>query len=320
MLTEDSDQSGTVALLVGIIVLVFAGICFSLMADKRFKFSSGKADLEAAITDERVRLEALRRQTEIARDEYEEKARRANQPALMDKARQAVSTTGDRIRELRTQLADLTKGVEAEKAAFAEYRVRFRKQIRQAAVGEKLPQLEMAGGKVFQGVTIRRVTADGMEVSHSEGSLRLRPEDLADSWRQRFQWGADDLALAPKPKPVAEKPEEKKTSGRQEPVKQEQAKSGAAEKPNKELGNARRDVSEARRRLERAELDVSRVRAEAEKSNVKTVPGSSESWNERIKRLEDGCDAFRSQYMEARGRLAKVSPDDALLGDASSAK
>ena len=316
MLTEDSDQSGTVGVLVGIIVLVFAGICFSLMADKRFKLSSNKAKLEAAIVDERGRLEALRRQTEIARDEYVEKVRRASQPALLDKARQAVSTTGDRIRELHTQQADLIKEVETEKAAFAEYRTTFRKKVRQAAVGERLEKLEVAGGKVFQNVTIRRVSADGMEVSHSQGSLRLSPEDLPDSWRQRFQWGADDRALAPKPKLAAEK----QASGNQEPVKQEQAKPGSADKPNKELGNLRRDVSEAKRRLERSELEVSRVRKEAENSKVKTVPGSSESWDERIDRLEAGSSVFRGQYMDARGRLAKLSPDDALLEEASPAK
>ena len=316
MLTEDNDQSGTVGLLVGIIVLVFVGIGFSLMVDKRFKFSNGKADMEAAIKDEGGQLEALRRQTEIARDEYEVKIRRANQPALLDKARQEVSSTGDHIRELRTQQVDLKKEVEAEKAAFAEYRASFRKQVRQAAAGEKLETLQVTSGKVYQGVTIRRVHAGGMEVSHSQGSLQLRPEDLPDSWRQRFQWGADEFAAAP-PKP---KTEEKLPPKGQQPVKQDHGKPSQPEKPSKELGNLRRDVSEAKRRLDRAELDVSRVRKEAETSKVKTVPGSSESWDERITRLEAGSEVFRGQYMEARGRLAAVSPDDAVLSETSAAR
>ncbi|HEY1122222.1 MAG TPA: hypothetical protein VGE67_11510 [Haloferula sp.] len=320
MLTEDSDQSGTVGLLVGIIVLVFAGIFFSLMADKQFKFSKSKVDLEAAIKDEGLQVEALRRQTEIARDEYEAKSGRSKQPALMDKARQEIATTNDRIRELRSQQADLTKAVEEEKAAFAEYRANFRKKVRQAAVGERLDKLEVVGGKVFQNVTIRRVSADGMEVSHSQGSLRLRPDDLPETWRQRFQWGADDLALAPKPKPASEKPEEKPASGRQEPVKQELGKPAAAEKPDKQLSNLRRDVSEAKRRLDRSELEVARVRKEAADSTVKMVPGSSETWDQRITRMESGIQAFKGQYMEARGRLAEVSPDDALLDELSTAK
>ena len=35
---NNSDNSGMVGFLVGIIVLVFAGIVFSMMADKRFRF------------------------------------------------------------------------------------------------------------------------------------------------------------------------------------------------------------------------------------------------------------------------------------------
>jgi hypothetical protein len=315
MLTESNDQSGTVGLLVGIIVLVFVGIIFSLMADKRFKFSNGKADMEAAITEGRQQLETARRQTEIARDEYEKKAQLVNQPALLEKARRAVSSSGDRIRELRTQLADLKQEVEAEKSAFAEYRATFRKQVRQAAAGEKLDQLEVVGGKVYQGVTIRRVHAEGMEVSHSQGSLRLGPDDLADSWRERFQWGAEELAGAPKP---AEKPGEKQLPGHQKPVKQDQPKPGPPEKPGKELASLRRDVSEAKRHLDRSELEVSRVRKDAETSKAKSVPGSSETWNERITRLESGSEVFRAQYKEARGRLAAVAPGDAALSEGSS--
>lgn len=318
MLTDPSDQSGTVGLLVGIIVLVFVGVCFSLMADKRFKFSSGKAELEAAITEERHLLEAVRRQVEVSRDAYEQKSKLANQPAQLEKARLAVSSSADRIRELRTQATDLKQAVEAEKSAFAEYRAAFRKQVRQAAAGEKLDQLEVVGGKVYHGVTIRRVHAGGMEVSHSQGSLRLGPDDLADSWRQRFQWGADELAVAPKPKVAAEKPDEKQPAGRQQPVKKDQEKPGPPEKPDKQLSNLRRDVSEAKRRLERAELEVSRLRKDAADSKVKMVPGSSETWNERITRLESGSKVFRAQYKEACGRLAAVAPGDAALSEGSS--
>ena len=37
-------------------------------------------------------------------------------------------------------------------------------------------------------MTIRRVTEAGMEITHADGMASLRPEDLATSWRERFQW------------------------------------------------------------------------------------------------------------------------------------
>jgi hypothetical protein len=54
MIGDSNEQSGTVGFLVGIIVLVFVGIAFSLLVDKRFRFSSGKATLAQTVEDQRA--------------------------------------------------------------------------------------------------------------------------------------------------------------------------------------------------------------------------------------------------------------------------
>jgi hypothetical protein len=185
-----------------------------------------------------------------------------------------------------------------------------------------LAQLEVIGGKVYRDVTIRRVTPAGMEVIHSQGVLLLGPDDLADSWHQRFQWDAEESAAAPNgEKAAAEKVVEKQPQGRPQPEKPEPPLSPekqAKQEADKKLASLRRDVTDAKRRLERAEMEVTRARGDSMSSRGRSVPGSLETWSERIARLESASEAFRSQYVAARGRLATVAPDDVLLRETSS--
>ena len=326
MLSESSDQSGMVGFLVGIIVLVFVGIGFSVVVDKRFKFSSGKAEIEHILTSEKHQLEALRRQAEVARRDFHETSQPLlDQPAELERLKRVTSASAERLQELRGQRETLKDSIEAETSSFADYRTTFRKQARQAAAGEKLAQLEVIGGKVFHDVTIRRVTAAGLEVVHSQGVLLLGPGDLADSWHQRFQWDAEETANAFNGEKTAadrdEKSGEKQPQGRPQPEKPEPRLSPekqAKQEADKKLASLRRDVTDAKRRLERAEMEVTRARGDSMSSRGRSVPGSLETWSERIARLETASEAFRSQYVAARGRLATVAPDDVLLRDTSS--
>jgi len=319
MFSESNEQSGTVGFLVGLIVLVFVGICFSRMVDKRFQFSSGKADMEQAIAEEKNQLEGLRHQAEVARKEFEAKSRPLrDQPAELEKMRLRVSTSSQHLRELREQQADLKNGIEAETRSFADYRATFRKQARQAAAGEKLAQLQAVGGKVYQEVTIRRVTPEGMEIAHSQGVSRLRPEDLGESWHQRFQWDDEENAgvvIVNAGKPAGKQPV---MQAEEKPVlpSEKQAK----EEVEKKLASLRHDVTETKRHLDRAELEVSRARSDSKANRGKSVPGSLDTWEERIAHLEAASEIFRSKYLDARGKLAAESPDDAVLRETSSLK
>jgi predicted nucleic acid-binding Zn-ribbon protein len=323
MFGESTDHSGIVGFLVGLVVLVFVGIGFSLVVDKRLKFSSGKADVEQALTEEKLQLEALRRQTEVVRKDYEEKARPLmDQPAELEKLKLAVSSSVQRLAELRDQQVALKDAVEAEALSFAEYRATFRKKARQAAAGEKLPQLEVVGGKIYRDVTIRRVTRDGIEAAHSQGVSTLKPEDLGDSWQQRFQWDAEESAEVVNagrvPTDPSGKPVEKQVPGRKQSEKEEQVPVISPEKlakqeMEKKLSSLRRDVTEAKRHLENAEAEVSRARTNSLTNRGKSVPGSLETWDERITRLEGGAEIFRARYLAARGKLAAENPEDPML-------
>lgn len=306
-----------VGFLVGVIVLVFVGIGFSLIVDKRFQFSSGKADMEQAIAEEKNQLDGLRQQAEIARKDYEGKTRPLReQPAELEKGRLTVSSSAQRLRDLHEQQAALKNAIEAETQSFADYRANYRKLSRQAAAGEKLAQLQVAGGKVYQDVTIRRVTSEGMEIAHSQGVSRLSPEDLGESWHQRFQWDDEENAeVVNTGKPAVKQPG---TQAEEKPASPSEKQ--AKEDAEKRLASLRNEVTETKRHLDHSELEVSRARSNSQANRGRSVPGSLDTWEERIAQLEAASEIFRSKYMDARGKLAAESPEDAVLRETSSSK
>ncbi len=313
MIGDSNEQSGTVGFLVGIIVLVFAGIFFSLLADKRFKFSSGKAALEESLNEGKRQIAKLEARVEASEELWKKKVQPLEkQPDELLAAADRARESGRHLADLRQQLKDQEAGLLAADDAFRGYRDQYRKQVRLAAVGEELPELRSRGGRAYSKVTVTRVTAEGVEFKHSQGISRLRPDDLDESWQERFQWHLEEQAkevpaAATAPElvvvPPAGKPAEDGVSSK------ELAKNDA----EKKLAGLRRDVSEALRYLQKAESELSRAQAEARNSRTRSVPGSLETWADKVKRMESLSEKFRAQYVAARAKLAAVAPDDPLL-------
>ncbi len=311
MIGDSNDQSGTVGFLVGMVVLVFAGIVFSLMVDKRFRFSSGKAELEQEVQDLQRAVEKMEFRVEAVREQWKKEV----QP--FEGHAEELRASGEIARDLSRKLAALRgrqtaleEEIVAAENAFREYRTKFRSQARLAAAGEALGELKVRSGRTYQAVTIGRVTPVGMEIRHSDGIALLRPEDLDDSWQERFDWHPEELQ---KPQPVVAVPKPAAPAADKPASDPPDPEALAEQSEARKLAALRRDVSEARRFLDKAEAELSRARDESRNSRGASVPGSLETWTEKIQRLESMVSKFRSQYVTARGKLAASAPGDPLL-------
>lgn len=313
MIGDSNEQSGTVGFLVGVIVLVFVGIAFSLLVDKRFRFSSGKASLEETVQDQKRIVERMEGRLETLRGEWKKNVQPfEGQAQEMKTTRETVRSTAGELVRLRERRKLLEEQILSSDEAFRTYRTEYRKQVRLAAAGEELGELSSRVGRRYQGVTINRVTPEGMEIRHSQGISRLRPEDLDPSWQERFQWHPEELAKPPVP---PEEPEPAVVTAMPEEIEEapvspeEQA---AAEEARK-LAVLRRDVTEARRYVNKAEAELARARNESRNARGASVPGSLETWAAKISRLESMTAKFHAQLATARGKLAAAAPGDPLL-------
>lgn len=319
---SNSDNSGMVGFLVGIIVLVFAGIVFSLMADKRFRFSSAKISLQEKIAEEKYELETIKSRLENSRKHWRENCEPlASQKGAAQAASDSVKEGAVRLTALRGERTAINDSIAAATASFEEYRTRYRQQVRVAAAGEQLAELKSRSGKVYKEVTIRRVYAAGLDIRHEQGNSRLLPEDLDASWHERFQWTREEVAkFLEGERARQERHDQSVEDSRPDstPSTSPPGKPGTtAAKPNladEKLQALRQDVIEARGRYVTAQSEASRARMEASSAGRdRSVPGSLETWSQRANRLESAASKLRSQYMTARGKLAAVAPQDGLL-------
>lgn len=318
---NNNDSSGMVGFLVGIIVLVFAGIFFSLLADKRFSFSSNRISLQDTIRDEKVELESVKFRLETAREHWRKHcAPLSSQGQSAAGAAASIRAAEAQMKNLRLERDAAAAELASSTADFDEYRNRYRQQIRGAAAEEQMAGLKSRTGRTYKNVIIRRVYAGGIEIRHDQGISRLLPDELEPSWHERFQWTRDEVAKTLEEEKARQDRHnrfvDQKNAPPPEPVKTPRKSSKKAKKDRAEdpvVEGLREDVRETRSRYLNAQSEASRARSEAAMNRGRSVPGSLETWAERAVRMESAATKLRSQYMNARGKLAALAPRDGLL-------
>ncbi len=96
---------------------------------------------------------------------------------------------------LRDNIVNLKKEIEGGNAdivrrqrASEAYKDEYRANIRGKAKGETLATLETRSGAVYKDVSIREVTAIGIQIRHADGQKRIPFEDLPEAMNDRFQF------------------------------------------------------------------------------------------------------------------------------------
>jgi hypothetical protein len=312
---QSDDQSGVFTFLVGIIVLVLAGVGLSLLVDRRFKFSQGEAALEQAIqaNDEELARLAARK------DEQQAELDRHVPGRSKDSAELAALTKGAadidaRLDDARFRLGSLKHEIPKLEESFSQYRERYRQSEWVRAVGESLGNLTVRGGREYRSAEITRVTEVGLEIRHEDGIARLQAPDLSAELRQRFQW--DDARRTKALQEELKHHEEvTKTAdpGEAAPVIPSRGRTAVGETPDQEnLAKLRGDVVRWKSRVGTLKSEHATARSQAS-YGAPSVPGSLETWTARASRLGADLAKARAALALARERLATVSPGDSLL-------
>lgn len=320
---SNDEQSGMVGMLVGVIVLVFAGIFFSLMADQRFSFSKNRNSLSHVIEEEKVELENVKKELEKARDHWiRECEPRTGQTDLVATFARESRTGSRRLEALGEERDDAAAEMKRVSDAFAEYQGRYRQQVRAEAAGEKVPELTTRSGRIYRDVTIWRVSAAGAEIRYAEGSTRLGPDELPPAWNERFQWDKSEFTQHLEGEREAEQQHNQFVDGKNTPPeppkrpsnqRDKKARPGANSEQEARVELLRQAVIDARTRLNQAKSEANRARYQAASGKGRSVPGSLETWAERARRMEASSVKYQAQYMAARGKLASIAPNDYQL-------
>jgi DNA repair exonuclease SbcCD ATPase subunit len=312
---DNDEQSGVFTFMVGIIVLVLAGVGLSLLVDRRFSFSQGKAALETVIkANEEDLADLTARKDDLQADLERHVPRRTGNAAELAQLTTASADLGKRLDEARMQVGSLENEIPKLEEGFSHYRDQYRQSEWTRAVGESLGSLTIRGGREYRHAVIARVTDVGLEIRHEEGIARLQAPDLSAELRDRFQWD-DARRTRALQEEIRHHDEVTKTADPGEVTIGKPSRAGAVvrETPDQEnLAKLRADVVRLKTRVVSLKSEHSTARSQAS-SGAPSVPGSLETWSARATRLGSDLAKARAALALARERLATVSPGDSLL-------
>lgn len=317
MLSAD-EHPGIFTFLVGLIVLVMAGVALSLVVDRKFKFSSRANEIRQDINRNALEIEELESRKEGRARQLSESSHklRATSLAHQGSARE-VNALEQRRAKLDGSRGELLHQIEVLESGFSNYRSEYRRKAWERAVGEKLGDLVLSGGRRYLQATITRVTDVGLEIRHENGFARIQAPDLAPELQDRFQWNDD--ARRQRLNEEVENLDGKTNQS----IGQKASKSST---PNESRALRVNTTEEAdvpvalRQKVIAWKAKVSKLQGEKLEADSRagygsqtSVPGSLETWSAKAARLGAELIRARAALELAKSELAKVSPGDPLL-------
>lgn len=315
---SSEDHPGLFTFMVGVIVIVFAGVALSLMMDRKFSFSASVSALDRGIkasAEEMVSLQADLEESSRNLNSREPKLKQT--AANHDSVRRQLSADAQKCAMLTETRDALRKAIPAIEEEFSKYREKYRTQARASAVGQSLGTLTVRGGREYRQVVINQVTEVGLEVRHQDGIARIQAPDLDQSFQDRFQWNdeerrrklTEEHAMT---EAITAKPEESEESS-DVPVRPIPAGRVAAVPDDVKIDALRAKVIKWKSKVSILTMERSNAVSSATYGSRSSVPGSLETWQAKANRLTSELAKARGELAAAKAALGVVAPNDPLL-------
>lgn len=185
---------GVIGMMLALVVLIGFGVLFMFAFDEGFQ--GGGPTIESEIASQATVIE----NTRVALAKGEEKLALA--PGRKSLIRELGRVKG-RLELQQEKIADTKEDVETIKediVAMGEewesYKDQYREFVRGQAKGTELETLETRDGKIYKEVSIREVTAIGMQIRHSDGFKRITFEELSDELQDFYQFSPEQKEKA----------------------------------------------------------------------------------------------------------------------------
>ena len=180
-----AGESGTGTILFGLCALVLSGVGLSSLVHHRAEFFAANQGARQESADSEDRRMALLSRKQRLQDEFDALS---SQAETFRELHRRARDNAVRVAGLRGRSDELERACGQLAREFADYRARARDQTWRRAAGERIGTLALPNGRQFTGVTIVRITEQGMEISHDDGRARLPRTALGPAWQERFQW------------------------------------------------------------------------------------------------------------------------------------
>jgi cell division protein FtsB len=318
MLFGDDEHSGIFSSLVGLTVLVMAGVALSLVVDRKFKFSSQTNEIRQEIDYDAAEIEGLESRKGERDRQLSESSHKLQTTSLAHQGNvRELAALTQRNAKLERSRSDLSRQIGELESGFSNYRSEYRRKSWERAIGERLGDLVLSDGRRYLQATISRVTDVGLEIRHEDGIARIQAPDLAPELQNRFQWN-DEVRRQRLNEEMEKQPGKTAQAAGQKASKPTVSNENRIQRVNAtEEAEARvalrRKVTAWKAKISKLQSEKLEAESRAQYDNQASAPGSLETWSAKAARLGSELSRARSALAVAKSDLEKVSPGDSML-------
>lgn len=292
---ESSRGPGVIGMLLALVVMAIFVMLFIFAFDE--KFQGGGKSIESVIADQAREINDVKTAISEAEKQLTDVPAiktRINELAVLKRENQSrasgIEGLVSGIEAAKEQISSLTRDSEA-------YKDKYRAMVRGKAKGETMERLETRDGKVYLNVTVREVSAIGIQIMHDGGLKRVPYEQLPESMVDRFQFDAKQKAAA-----IAKEEEER--------AQHDSAVSTAKAAETQGLEEKRKNEAEARKEAMARDLAVRQSRIMSMRREINTLENAIQS--ESLKSISR-APQMRNQLARKQRELSELEADVARM-------
>jgi chromosome segregation ATPase len=195
MALSENDE-GALGCLIGVIVLVFAAIGFTVAADKLQKHRNRAAESIPEIRDQEDELIALSAKEQVLRKHLDEALAKHTQTrtelaGLMVRADEAAA----KLSALRGEKQRLESDIQSLEPEIRIAARNLMKSARSQVMRAAIPVLQLNNGRVYRDARITAINDDRIRIQHAEGSADITSGLLEPEFRTKL--GLKPTATSP---------------------------------------------------------------------------------------------------------------------------
>lgn len=298
------NHDGLLSFLFGMIILVFAGVGLTMLADGVTRSGNSRSEIQSVIEQQGKRISILQNTLNSKKSQVEASesnlALNAHKKRMLSLSYEAVVARHADLDRLRKRLKDsLAKTNES----FDDFRIATKKRAWLQALGNSLGRLQTTEGRVFNEALLVDVNDEGISIRHTGGTATIPPDSLGKSYWNLFLWDDGGAQDPSRRSSLPEIVSQTANSAHDKRPKVNQAK----------LRLLRSDLLAAGEEIERFSAEIRGLSSSRSSSISLTAPGTLETWTERRARLFRRLGEAEVRFAAARAELMIHFPEDPLL-------
>lgn len=286
--------------ILALIVLLGFGALFLVITDGSGSFGGENIHTQIKSKENSIRRKQL--ETKYWQDAAVEYEKNRKMVGELQEVERNVKLKQKQVESRLEGIATIKGEMVQEVEKLEEYKKQYRIAERERAVGEEYDNLTTKEGEGFEQVSIRRVSALGMEIRHKNGFKRIAYQNLPDEMQDRFQFSEDDAKSLASREKAAERHADRGKENYQKSVKEMRKRELLRQHQN--------NVAKWKLEIARAEALIhsneSAIRSAESRASSYRAKGNRGLNYDNAKKLELKADQLRKASQRAQTKISEL--------------